>query len=419
MTTKPAFRAEALKKLRSPEQLDNAFRLTQPVAWFTLVIIGVILAAAIAWGFSGRLPDQVKGMGVILRKNSSVYSITSPAMGRVKSIAVVTGQHVKVGDLICELALPDLESRRAGSIRMVADLRHQRAQLAQTVAQEVAARRSVLKSRIQALDEKIGADRQRAEYLRKVVAEEVDALRQGYVKRDELEATRTELFSVEQSMSDSRNAIASARTDDMNFEHEETRSLARLDQQILSEQNQLDTLNASIDSQKDVVSPVDGIVNEVSTKVDALVSTSQQLVSIEKSGSALRLVAYVPLTKGTLVKPGMAVGVSPTSVEANIYGAIRGTVADVSTLAVTKSLVTSTLGESGMAQEMTESGPVIQVDVALATDPSTESGLAWTSSQGPPLHITPGTTATVAITVRQDRPIDLVVPIYETWLAKR
>jgi len=53
----------------------------------------------------------------------------------------------------------------------------------------------------------------------------------------------------------------------------------------------------------------------------------------------------------------------------------------------------------------------IQVKVDLVVDPSTESGYQWTSRRGPPITNQPGTLCTAAITVREQAPITLALPL--------
>ena len=55
-------------------------------------------------------------------------------------------------------------------------------------------------------------------------------------------------------------------------------------------------------------------------------------------------------------------------------------------------------------------GPALRVKIKLKTDRNTISGYKWSSDQGYPAQITPGTEAAVGIVVEETRPIDLVVP---------
>jgi len=60
-------------------------------------------------------------------------------------------------------------------------------------------------------------------------------------------------------------------------------------------------------------------------------------------------------------------------------------------------------------------GPSLEIHIELQKDPSTESGFLWTSSKGPPVEITAGSTASISIITREMHPVDLIVPIAATW----
>jgi HlyD family secretion protein len=88
---------------------------------------------------------------------------------------------------------------------------------------------------------------------------------------------------------------------------------------------------------------------------------------------------------------GKVSGVSPLPVTA------EGAVADIGNLEVVKNLI-------GMT------GAAIQITAELKTDSNAISGYKWSSSKGPNSQITPGTTATVRVTVEQRAPITFLLP---------
>ncbi len=91
----------------------------------------------------------------------------------------------------------------------------------------------------------------------------------------------------------------------------------------------------------------------------------------------------------------------------------------MSALPVTEAALNDKFGDPQLTEEMLAGGAPIEIKIELETDPSTASGLSWSSSHGPPVEITSGTTVLADIIVREIQPIDLVVPIYETWIASK
>ncbi len=64
---------------------------------------------------------------------------------------------------------------------------------------------------------------------------------------------------------------------------------------------------------------------------------------------------------------------------------------------------------------MGERGGKIEAMAKLELDSKTFSGYQWSSSKGPQLEITTGTTTTVRVTVEQRAPITFVLPILREW----
>ena len=64
----------------------------------------------------------------------------------------------------------------------------------------------------------------------------------------------------------------------------------------------------------------------------------------------------------------------------------------------------------GWAERLSRKGPAFAVRVDLVESRDTASGYVWSSSGGPPFRIAPGTTVSASITIRHDRPIELIIP---------
>ena len=58
------FRAAAIERLSSPEQLDQLVRITRPFDWAAALAIGLVLIAIVVWSLVGDF---------VLRQNSSQY----------------------------------------------------------------------------------------------------------------------------------------------------------------------------------------------------------------------------------------------------------------------------------------------------------------------------------------------------------
>ncbi|QLH38211.1 MAG: NHLP bacteriocin system secretion protein [Defluviicoccus sp.] len=408
------FRETALKKLRDPEQLDSALTLASPKGWLALAAIGVVIAAVLIWAFVGTLPFQVQGLGILLRKGGVVFTVNAPSGGgTVSAIQVRVGDNVVTGQGVLTLTMPALEKQIEEAKRNLADLRS-RYQRQSGFTQKDIARRKNVESQVQALNEKLLPPHNFKIFMIHLQNRKND-LQKGYVTRQQYETTLSNLYSATQSIRDYRNQISQILTGQTEYENQLLRTLAELEEQVIEAEGQVQVLETSLVTEAVIPSPTDGTVTEVAVQLGDVVVANQVVALIEQGGE-LQLYGYFPVGQAKRVSAGMLANVTPTSVESDIYGSIRGSVTEVGALAETAEGVQSIVGNESVVQQIMAAGPPIQIVVSLERDPATVSGLKWSSSVGPPIPITPGTMANVRVTVRNDRPVDLVVPIYETWV---
>ncbi|WP_313931592.1 NHLP bacteriocin system secretion protein [Nostoc sp. FACHB-133] len=125
--------------------------------------------------------------------------------------------------------------------------------------------------------------------------------------------------------------------------------------------------------------------------------------------------AFFPVGDGKKIQPKMKIQVTPSTVQRERFGGIIGSVSDVSAYPVTKESALSIIGNSEIVQGFMSQGPQIQVTARLQSDANTFSRYKWSSSQGPELKVSPGTTTTVQVTVEERAPITFVLPLLKSW----
>jgi hypothetical protein len=100
------FRAQALARFSSPEQLDQLLRVTSARSWLILAALAVVVSAAALWGFAGRIPRTVQGQGVLTRPQG-VYQVVATTPVLVSEIVVDLGDVVSQGQTVAwVLAVP-------------------------------------------------------------------------------------------------------------------------------------------------------------------------------------------------------------------------------------------------------------------------------------------------------------------------
>jgi multidrug efflux pump subunit AcrA (membrane-fusion protein) len=145
------FREVSLKRLSSPEQLDQLIKVTSPRGWLALIALSLLLAAAIVWSITGSLPTKITGQGILLN-NGGVFSLTHDTAGQVLDVRFKTGDKVKKGDVIARINQPELTAEINSLLDTLRDLEETgRAGTAEyhTLKDKVAQLREELKHRTQ------------------------------------------------------------------------------------------------------------------------------------------------------------------------------------------------------------------------------------------------------------------------------
>src|SRR5262245_4687611 len=104
------FRAKALCRMSSPDNLDRLMRVVRPKDWIPLATLSGLLAVGCVWAAVGSVPTKVAGRGVLLRPRR-VVSIQALGGGRLDAFNVRPGELVKKGDLLARMDQSELRRR--------------------------------------------------------------------------------------------------------------------------------------------------------------------------------------------------------------------------------------------------------------------------------------------------------------------
>lgn len=413
------FRQDAVRKLRDPQQLDTAIRLTSTSGWIALASIGVIIVTAIVWVFAGSLPFRANGLGILLETDSEIFPVPASISGRIEKVEVAVGDTVKEGQVLARLQSPETEAQLNAAKANLASLKTQQTRRRAQAEQDIATRQNITNDSIVAQQRKAKDISDRIAYLQSREKDEREELTRGFITRDTLEETIQSIDTARQELRTADLAIAQARSEQTEFAAGLRRQLAELDQEVLEADSKVKVLESQFGIEHLIKSPADGFVTELSSERGDIVSAGTRLVTISNRGEGLQMFAYLPVAKGKRVEPGMQAKVTPSTVERDIFGSVNATVLTVSELPASEAELRDKLENEQLVEQMLSDGAPIEVLLQLKSDPKTASGLDWSSSQGPPIKITAGTTALATVTVREVAPIELVVPIIETWVSGR
>ncbi len=113
------FRKKSLDRMRSPENLDDYIRVSDPGVWLLLISVIFLLAGACVWGFFGHIDSTAAGEiraenGTLICtvKDEDISAIQSGMIVKFSGFeAVITGIRSEDGKYSCTLhsdqAVPD------------------------------------------------------------------------------------------------------------------------------------------------------------------------------------------------------------------------------------------------------------------------------------------------------------------------
>lgn len=424
----PIFRQQAWAHMSAPEQLDQLMRVVRPKHWLALLTCAGLALIAVFWSVFGHLPITVEGQGVLIHPHQVVY-VQAAGAGRLTTLGVQVGNRVQVGTVLgtieqakirqqlheARTQLQKLQAQDEAKYHLQGEHTALQAQQATLTVQSLNLQRRALRKRLRDAQVKLPRLKERLE------------------KRERLETlgvlpkNSEERLQAEQVYQDTEDTIAQIQTELQQLERDERQLQVEIKSLALqtmeastSRQNQIQELRSQmalleqqLAENSQIVSPYAGHILELMVHAGEVIESGQRLASIDviASDSNLVGVTYFPIETGKKIVPGMPIHIAPDTVKRERFGSIIATVTTVSALPITKEGVASLVGNADVVEALVKQGPAIEVVADLALDTTTFSGYKWSSSTGPPLPITMGTTMVGRVVLEHRTPITYLLPM--------
>jgi len=405
------FRAVALQRAASPEQLDHLVRITRPVDWIMMAVIAIALIAALTWGIVGRVPTRAAGDGILVSGGGRVVDASSSAAGRLATIAVMVGDHVTQGQPIAEIVQTDIQQKYASAVAVLREKEQQYKDLLEKTERELASKRQNTAKLEAAFNQVIKATSQRVDFLTVDVKNLEDLLAKGLTTRRTYDDRRRDLTDAQQRREDTQNEILKLRSQQTDLETQRERESQTSEFAVNDARRQMEAAASQLTQNTQITSPIDGRVLEIKISAGAVLTVGTPVIAIESEGKQLEALIYIPAERGKNVKLGMPVRIEPSMVKREEFGTMVGTITTISDFPITPQGMAAVLHNDNLVQRFSKEGAAYAATVSLEQDPETTSGYRWAVGKGPPVKLTSGTLTHAEITTRRQRPIDLVVPL--------
>lgn len=468
------FREKALERLSSPERLDTLMRVVSPQDWLPLGGLALFGVLAVLWSILGNIPITVTGKGIIINPRQ-VVQFQSPISGQLRSLKVKNGQCVKKNDILGIIDPADKRQQLQQQRDKLAQLKQQfaqtnlvRQQRTQLEIEAITAERNSLKQRLgnllslspqinqqalnsifqqrQSLEERLKDAKELTPILQQRLAKQRRLQRQGAISEERVLQVEQDYRKTRQNISEIQAQLQQLQLQKTQLKQKYQGNLNKITQ-IKAELEKLNTQNKRLEQdnleannteknqiqealqniarlRKEVAdnsiikSPHAGCIVEITTTVGQYLKPGIRLgaLQISKEVNDSKSVAYFSVADGKKIKPRMRILITPDTVKRTRFGGIVGEIIEVSPFPITYEGATSVVGNPEVVKKiMSQEGGQIETIAKLKLDSDTFSGYKWSSSQGPSLEISSGTTATVRVTVEERSPISFVLPVLREW----
>ncbi len=399
------------------EMLAGSLIITRPYYNIALMVFALAGVIAIVWALWGTIPQKIEGLGEF-SIDSDVSKITSDYTGQIGALKVKSLDYVKQGDLVAVMSQVDMASRIEEMKKNIQNLVKKKVDLKAGNIVSVDLKFTVLTLAKRRLKEQLEEALKVISYLETRAAQDKKLHEQGLI-------TYSKYFETLSSQSDAKKNKAAIEEEDRTltlndqiWKHGLKMSESDIENEIILQSKQLADLEATYLLSTEIRSNVSGKVMHVEVAAGDVIKRGQNLLTLEMPANqtdSYIVRAYIPYNTNTPVANGMKVDIEPFSVDRNLYGWMVGEVINVNYYIASSASLTANLQNDDLAKLITGKGPVYHVTIKVMRDPSTTSGFAWTSKNGPPFKIANGAVTKAYVRVREKAPIDFLMPIFQTY----
>jgi HlyD family secretion protein len=415
------FREAALKRLKSPEQLDQRISLIPPGMRLLAASVSVIVVAVLVWAVFGSVPTRTAGRGVLLADRTGNFAVSAVSAGLVLEMFVKPGDYVSAGADIASIEQRLLAAEIEHAVAQVERLEANLAQLKAANAAQIRQGEETAARQLAAIDGQTAANTVRRDRLRQLVDGYESLRARGMMSQSEVIA-RQEQYD--------QTALEIANGSAKKVEIEATLQKRRDDFADIERQKQaeidlkkagLDELRVQMTVGSMVKAPIAGVILEVRTGRGDVAAAGGVLATIgpgrAETADSVEMLVLLGGERRKRVVVGMEARIVPDGTKKEEYGSMRGRVTSVSASEVSNDHVEQILQNAQLAKRLIGDTSALLARVELVPSQATPSGFAWWSGAGPPYKITAGTVGSVDVIVDQVRPISLVLPALRKLLS--
>ena len=399
----------AMDRLSSPDQLTDLIAVTDIKGWAAALGLCLVAAATLAWGLLGSLDTEVSARGILVREGGRLVGAMSPSAGIVLEVAVKPGDTVERGQVLATLRQVGGELRLAAAEQVLAENQEDLDGRTEALRKQAEALEANAVLRRAAYGQVLAIAEQRVQRLQRQLAIRSELRTQNLTLEERVEQARTDLGLAQQDAGEARARLVEIETDLLRAQLDAEKELSELQSKVADARRAVATAQSELTETRGVIAPANGRVTELTISEGQLITANQLVLNLETEGARLQAVVYVPTEHGKKVAPGMPVRIALATVKREEWGTLLGEVTSISAFPSSPQGMAAVLQNPLLVQSFGGQTPPFEARIELSRA-ETPSGYAWSSGPGPELALSSGTTLRADVAVRQDAPVDLVLP---------
>lgn len=405
------FRKAALEKLSTPEKLDQLITIINPRSWILLLTITFGISAGVCWGFLGKTKTKVDASGILL--SGKVDNIVSVASGQLMELKVAVNDEIEVGQIVAVINQPEVTQQIQEAEAKLEEYELQLEQLQQFGNQDTRVQEQLAQEQSISLKEKIDINNGKINFLSKQFEKEEILLDKGLITASQVEQTKQQIVGLRNEIKSINAKITQVASQKLSMEYDFGQRTTTLNQRIGQSRRQIKQLKERFDLSSKITSRHSGKILEVMTDEGLMLQPGSPLYKLGPVDSDLgemRAILYLSSKDGKKVLEEMEALIAPSTVQPQEFGYMKGKITYVSEFPATQQGMMSILKNEELVRQMLSLGAPFEVHVSLNKSDASTSGYAWTSKDGPPVDIFPGTPCSARLTVNEQTPISIVMP---------
>ena len=430
---KDLFRQASLDKISSPEQLDKMVRLTSGRSWMGIAFFSIILTSILVWGVTGTIPQKYHGQGIIMSSGGTAI-IQSATSGVLSDVTIERGDYVNFGDVIARIDQRDVVEKiedleRELDIMKTQTRNEYSRQINDNIIEIEKQQSEIEKQQLLISDYVLAAENAKAIFMRAqdTFEKKLKLYDAGAVSEAEfldnkamLDYTRRDFEQAQALLSESKQTKEYLEFGVVQLEKQNKSLAEEMDsyEDVQLVEKQIQTYKQQL-KQADIISYAEGKVIRIGAKRNQVIQAGQSLATILQKGININDTAvlfYLPIEQGKALSSGMKVNIYPSIYNRQEYGHMQAVVTEVSDYAVSTEDIAETLGNENLVQKFEQTGVLVEVKANLIKDEETASGFYWSSKKGRQVDVDEGIMCDISVTVEENKPISLVIPIIKSKL---